>query len=258
MARLAPTLLPAYTALVSTWVTAWRSAGNAPARRHCPLPTRHLAAKKSRLSQSPDQDAALAAIIAPIVAELGFDLVRIQLSGKPGDRTLQVMAENPATGQLTLGECAAISRALDLPLEAADPIDGEYALEVSSPGIDRPLTRPADWLRWTGHEVRLKLDPQIDGRARAHGVILGLENANVTLDIKSVGAIVLPLAAIASAKLVLTPKLIKATKPLDMADADELIEMPAGTDADNDNDNDNDSDSDSDDHTDTDTDTSED
>ncbi len=171
-----------------------------------------------------DLDTRLNAIIAPIVADLGFDLVRIQLSGKPGDMTLQIMAEDPATGQLTLAECAAISRALDLPLDEADPIDSEYALEVSSPGIDRPLTRPSDWEKWAGHEVRLKLDPAVDGRVRAHGVIAAIAGETVTLDIKSIGAIALPLAAIASAKLVLTPKLIKATRPLDASDADELIE----------------------------------
>jgi ribosome maturation factor RimP len=177
----------------------------------------------------------LDAIIAPVVATLGFDLVRIQLNGKAGDMTLQVMAEDPATGQLTLGQCAEISRALDLPLEEADPIEGEYALEVSSPGIDRPLTRRKDWERWTGHEVRIKLDPPIDGRARAHGVIAGLDGDMITLTVKTVGTITLPLAAIAGAKLVLTPALIKATRPLDASDADELIEQP-DTAGDNDND----------------------
>lgn len=180
-------------------------------------------------------NAKLNAIIAPVVADLGFDLVRIQLSGKPGDMTLQVMAEDPATGQLTLEECAAISRALDLPLEESDPIESEYALEVSSPGIDRPLTRRGDWDKWQGHEVRLKLDPPVDGRARAHGVIGGLHDDMVTLEIKSVGAIELPFAAIASAKLVLTPKLLKASKPLDASGADDVIELP---DAANDTDND--------------------
>ena len=170
--------------------------------------------------------AALDAIIAPVVAELGYDLVRIQLLGTPGGRTLQIMAEDRATGQLTLGQCAEISRALDLPLEEADPIDGEYALEVSSPGIDRPLTRRADWERWAGHEVRVKIDPPVDGRARAHGVIGDLNGDMVTLTIKNVGAVVLPLAAIGAAKLVLTPALLKATRPLDASGADELIEFP--------------------------------
>ncbi len=186
----------------------------------------------------------LDAIIAPVVAELGYDLVRIQLSGKPGDMTLQVMAEDRTTGQLTLGQCAEISRALDLPLEEADPIESEYALEVSSPGIDRPLTRRSDWEKWAGHEVRLKLDPPVDGRARAHGVISGIESDVVTLDIKSVGPVALPFAAISAAKLVLTPRLINATRPLDASGADDVIELPEIADentADNDAaDNDND------------------
>ena len=168
----------------------------------------------------------LDAIIAPVVTDLGYDLVRVQLSGKPGDMTLQVMAEDRATGQLTLGQCAEISRALDLPLEAADPIESEYALEVSSPGIDRPLTRRHDWEKWAGHEVRLKLDPPIDGRARAHGMIGGIAADVVTIEVKSVGPIALPFAAISAAKLVLTPKLINATRPLDASGADEVIELP--------------------------------
>jgi ribosome maturation factor RimP len=180
---------------------------------------------RTTLTETADLAATLNAIIAPVVTELGFDLVRIQLTGKPGAMTLQVMAEDAATGQLTLAECARISRALDLPLEEADPIASEYALEVSSPGIDRPLTRRGDWERWTGHEVRMKLNPPVDGRARAHGVIGGLENDAVTLEIKSVGAIMLPFAAIESAKLVLTPKLLKATRPLDASGADEVIEL---------------------------------
>ena len=183
----------------------------------------------NHLTDTATLHATLNAIIAPVVAELGFDLVRVQLSGKPGDMTLQVMAEDRATGQLTLDQCAEISRALDVPLEEADPIDSEYALEVSSPGIDRPLTRLADWDKWQGHEVRLKLDPPVDGRARAHGVIAGLNGDMVTLEVKSVGPVILPFAAIAAAKLVLTPQLLKASKPLDASGADELIELPETT-----------------------------
>ncbi|KAB7644805.1 ribosome maturation factor [Polymorphobacter fuscus] len=194
------------------------------------------------MQQPADLATTLNAIIAPVVAELGYDLVRIQLTGKPGDMTLQVMAEDRDTGQLTLGQCAEISRALDLPLEEADPIDSEYALEVSSPGIDRPLTRTADWDRWAGHEVRVKIDPPVDGRARAHGVIGARNDDRVTLTIKSVGDIVLPLAAITAAKLVLTPALLKATRPLDASDADETIELPdIDSDVEGDSANDNDS-----------------
>ena len=188
--------------------------------------------------QTTDLAETLNAIIAPVVVQLGFDLVRVQLTGKAGDKRLQIMAEDPVTGQLTLGQCAEISRALDLPLETADPIEGEYALEVSSPGIDRPLTRRADWVRWIGHEVRMKIEPPVDGRARAHGVIGVLKDDMVTLIVKSVGDVVLPLAAISGAKLVLTPALLKATRPLDASGADEVIELP---DIDGDSANDNNS-----------------
>ena len=178
------------------------------------------------MTNAADLARTLDAIIAPVVATLGYDLVRIQLTGKSGDQRLQIMAEDRATGQLTLGQCAEISRALDLPLETADPIPGEYALEVSSPGIDRPLTRVVDWDRWVGHEVRVKIDPPVDGRARAHGVIGVRTGDVVTLAIKSVGDIALPLVAITAAKLVLTPALLKATQPLDASGADEIIELP--------------------------------
>lgn len=180
-----------------------------------------------------DLDARLQAIIAPVVATMGLELVRIQLSGQPGSLTLQVMAEDPATGQLTIDQCARLSRALDLPLDEADPIPGEYALEVSSPGIDRPLTRPRDWLAWIGHEVRLKLKPKLDGRARAHGDIVGLDGDDVLITSKVAELLRLPLDHIQGAKLVLTDRLIKASKPLDPTGADEIIET--GTAADNDN-----------------------
>lgn len=184
-----------------------------------------------------DLDARLASIIAPVVTAMGLELVRIQLSGQPGSFTLQVMAEDPATGQLTLDQCAALSRALDLPLDEADPIDGEYALEVSSPGIDRPLTRRIDWQNWLGHEARLKLDPPVDGRVRAHGEISALEGEEVVITGKTGGELRLPLANIRAAKLVLTDRLIAATRPLDTSGADEIIESGPllGSPADNDN-----------------------
>lgn len=180
-----------------------------------------------------DLDARLNAIIAPVVAAMGLDLVRIQLSGQPGSLTLQVMAEDPATGQLTIDQCTRLSRALDLPLDEADPISGEYALEVSSPGIDRPLTRRKDWEAWIGHEVRLKLEPKVDGRARVHGDIAGLDGDDALVTGRDGAVLRLPLDAIRGAKLVLTDRLIKASRPLDPTGADEIIE--SGDNADNDN-----------------------
>jgi ribosome maturation factor RimP len=141
--------------------------------------------------------------------------------------TLQVMAEDPATGQLTLDQCAALSRALDLPLDEADPIESEYALEVSSPGIDRPLTRAADWIKWAGHEVRMKLEPKVDGRVRVHGDIVGLDGNDAVVTGKDGETLRLPIANIKGAKLVLTNRLIAASRPLDATGADEIIETRA-------------------------------
>lgn len=181
-----------------------------------------------------DLDARLTAIIAPVVAAMGLDLVRVLLSGQPGSLTLQVMAEDPATGQLTIDQCAKLSRALDVPLEDADPIASEYHLEVSSPGIDRPLTRPGDWARWVGHEAKMALEPKVDDRARAVGTITGLDGDDVLLTTKVGLALRLPLANIKQAKLVLTDRLIAESKPLDPTGADEIIESSAPADNDND------------------------
>jgi ribosome maturation factor RimP len=182
--------------------------------------------------------ATLEALVAPIIANLGYELVRVQMNGREGAQTLQIMAEDPATGQLTLAQCSEISRALDEPLDEADPIEGEYALEVSSPGIDRPLTRPADWTRWAGHDVRLKLSaPLADGaqagRVALKGAIVGFDDAGVQLDVGG-SRVTLPLGQVASAKLVLTNKLIAATRPLDSDGADDIVDEPEFT-SDNDN-----------------------
>ena len=176
---------------------------------------------------------ALNDLIAPIVTDLGFDLVRVQMNGSKSAQTLQVMAEDRLTGQLTLDQCATISRALSDMLDATDPIEHEYRLEVSSPGIDRPLTRAADYAKWIGHEVRLKLVPGEGGTKRMHGVIGALVGDGVTIVVPTTGAAIVPLAGIEGAKLVLTNKLISASKPLDMSDAEDFIETP---DAINDND----------------------
>lgn len=208
-------------------------------RRHRPLQS-----FEARLTRSADLDATLAAIITPVVDAMGFALVRIQLAVQEGGRVLQIMAEDPATGQLTLDQCAALSRALDLPLEEADPIPGDYALEVSSPGIDRPLTRVRDFEQWAGFDVKLALKSPVDGRGRAQGVLGALEDDRITIELKSGTRLAIALDNIASAKLVLTDRLLAATRPLDASGADEVIEVPpvaagaAHGDAGNDNDND--------------------
>lgn len=166
--------------------------------------------------------AQLTRLIEPEVTRLGFDLVRVTLSGTK-HLSLQVMAEDPKTGQLTLDECATISRALSVMLDETDPIEDEYRLEVSSPGIDRPLTRDKDWTAWAGHEARVALAEAVDGRKRFQGIVRGLDGDTALLEVEGV-EVRLPLADIFSAKLTLTDALIKASKPLSPEGADDIIE----------------------------------
>lgn len=169
----------------------------------------------------------LRSLIEPVVEAAGFALVRVQLSGGR-DLTLQVMAEDPATGQLDLDQCAALSRALSPVLEAADPIPGPYRLEVSSPGIDRPLTRLADFDRFVPHRARIELAHgiAIGGaiRKRFQGALAGVAGEDILLDAEGVGRVRLPFADIRTAKLLLTDALIAATAPLDMRGADVVVE----------------------------------
>jgi ribosome maturation factor RimP len=111
-------------------------------------------------------------------------------------------------------------------LDEVDPIEHEYALEVSSPGIDRPLTRLGDYAKWVGHDVRVKLTESIDGRVRLHGTIAGVTGENVDFTVPTVGPVTVPFASIDSAKLVLTNKLIAASRPLDFGDAETIDEVP--------------------------------
>ncbi|GGD52428.1 ribosome maturation protein RimP [Croceicoccus pelagius] len=172
-------------------------------------------------------------LIEQEVKASGFDLVRVKLFGQDDERTLQIMAEDPATGQLVIDQCMALSRrissALDAREEAGDDlIEGAYRLEVSSPGIDRPLTRAKDYANWAGHEARINISKDAEAptgnRRTFHGDLIGLEGDNVVVDDRKNGRVEIPLATIHSAKLVLTDKLIKATVPLDTTGADEIIE----------------------------------
>lgn len=166
--------------------------------------------------------AALIQLIEPEVKALGFDLVRVKLFGQGDERTLQIMAERPETRQLVIDDCMAISRRLSDLLDETDPIEEAYRLEVSSPGIDRPLTRPHDYLDWAGHEARITVDEGIDGRKTFKGILKGLEGENVLLKDAKVGDVVLALTNINGAKLVLTDALISATTPLSSSGADEI------------------------------------
>ena len=171
----------------------------------------------------------LTAIIAPEAEAMGLSLVRVAYFGGESDPTLQVMAERPETRQLTIDDCADLSRRISVQLDALeeagkDPIEQAYRLEVSSPGIDRPLTRPTDFADWAGHEAKVALKEKLNGRQRFNGLLVGIDGDVVTILDKEEVEHKLPFEAIDTAKLVLTDKLIAATVPLSAEGADELEE----------------------------------
>ena len=172
--------------------------------------------------------AALNRLLEPEVEGLGYRLVRVAFVGGKSDPTLQIMAEDPATRQLDLSDCEKISRKLSekldaLEAEGRDPIEGGYRLEVSSPGIDRPLTRLSDYDDWTGHEARFTLFEPINGRKQFSGTLAGSADGNsVHLSGRDGQNYVIPLESIQSAKLLLTDKLIASTAPLSSEGADTI------------------------------------
>ena len=166
--------------------------------------------------------AELERMIEPEVKSLGFDLVRIMMIGGTSDPTLQIMAERPDTRQLGIADCEAISRRVSDLLDADDPIDGSYRLEVSSPGIDRPLTRLKDYSDWAGHEARITLREQSEGRKQYSGTLVGIEDDHVALTDRSGQAHAFLFSDISSAKLLLTDKLINATAPLSTDGAEHI------------------------------------
>jgi ribosome maturation factor RimP len=171
--------------------------------------------------------AALNALLEPEVESLGYRLVRVAMIGGTSDQTLQVMAERPDTRQLALADCEAISRKLSEKLDAMeaegrDPIEGGYRLEVSSPGIDRPLTRLADYDDWKGHEARVTLAEPLNGRKQFAGELAGTGDGTVNVVVKDGQEYAIPFASIHSAKLLLTDKLINATAPLSSEGADTI------------------------------------
>lgn len=173
-------------------------------------------------------------IVEPEVKALGFDLVRVKLyrGSDIGDeeQTLQIMAERPETGQLVIDDCAALSRRISDRIDALEEagevlIEGAYRLEVSSPGIDRPLTRLKDFVDWAGHEVKVKLhQPVADNRKALHGDLAGVEGDAILFDDRKSGRVTFSLDNVQSAKLVLTDRLIAATRPLDIGGAEDILE----------------------------------
>lgn len=166
----------------------------------------------------------VADLVEPVIEDLGYRLVRVRISGQHG-MTVQVMAER-SDGTLEIDDCVAITRVLSPLLDVDDPIPGGYRLEVSSPGIDRPLVRPGDFERWAGHEAKIELSELLAGRKRFRGLLEGYAEGEVRLQMEIEGhqspqIVGIPFDLIHSAKLVMTDDLLKRTgqqgRPADTA-----------------------------------------
>lgn len=168
-------------------------------------------APSDRFIQETGLAADLAALVEPVLDSLGFRLVRVEVSGRDG-KTVQVMAERP-DGSMTIEDCEAVSKAVSPVLDVQDIVSDSYRLEISSPGIDRPLVRPSDFVDWAGSEAKIELRAPIEGRKRFRGRLEGFENGEVLIeaDLGEAGhkVIGLAMALIASARLVLTDELIR-------------------------------------------------
>jgi ribosome maturation factor RimP len=185
-------------------------------------------------------DRRLAELLTPVIEGLGFELVRIRLMGG-ATRTLQIMADRP-DGGIEVDECGAISTAVSAVLDVEDPIEENYILEVSSPGIDRPLTRLKDFEMWKGWEARLETGELIDGRRRFKGMLAGVEGEEVLIEIEEGGqpvTIGLQFEWLSDAKLILTDELIsemlrqkKASGLIDETQFDDIETTEAGEDDD--------------------------
>ena len=176
----------------------------------------------------------IATLIQPHLDEMGLELVRVRLF-EGEERTLQIMAERPDTGQLTIPDCTALSHAISdafdaLEAEGRDPVPGAYRLEVSSPGIDRPLTRLKDFATFEGYDARLETNQPIDGRKRFKGVLAGVDGDEVLLNIEERGETVtvgLNFDLLSDAKLLLTDELIA----LMLKERKEAGTLPPGAEA---------------------------
>ncbi|QUS55997.1 ribosome maturation factor RimP [Pseudovibrio brasiliensis] len=173
-----------------------------------------------RIVKEKGLEARVAEIVEPVIVDLGYRLVRIRVNGNNGC-TLQIMAERP-DGTMAVEDCEEISHAVSPALDVDDPISGAYHLEVSSPGIDRPLVRAGDFERWAGHVVKIEMSVPQAGRKRYRGHIIGVEEGNAVIRMTDVQegqdeAARLPLDEIGSAVLVLTDELIDAALKADKA-----------------------------------------
>jgi len=157
------------------------------------------------------EDRQLLELLEPVAGAVGYNIVRLRLMSGKERRRLQVMAERPSDGEMGIDDCTKLSRAISEVLEAAeDAIKGDFVLEVSSPGIDRPLTRLEDFTSYEGLEARLELDRMADGRKRFKGVVAGIEGDNICLDEDDKpDTTLIPFSWIIDAKLVLSDELMK-------------------------------------------------
>ena len=155
------------------------------------------------------EDLKLLDLLDPVAEAAGYEIVRLRLMGGAERRRLQIMAERP-DGEMNVEDCTRLSRKVSEVMDAADPISGEYVLEVSSPGIDRPLTRPKDFETYEGYEIKIELDRLAEGRKRFRGVLAGLDGDQVGIDLEGEAeTAMIPIAWILEAKLVLTDELMK-------------------------------------------------
>jgi ribosome maturation factor RimP len=155
------------------------------------------------------EDLNLLELLDPVAEAVGYEIVRLRLMGGAERRRLQIMAERP-DGDMNVEDCTRLSRKISEVMDAADPITGEYVLEVSSPGIDRPLTRLKDFETFEGHEAKIELDRMAEGRKRFRGLLAGVEGEQVAIDLEGEEETALvPFAWIVEAKLVLTDELMK-------------------------------------------------
>ncbi len=154
----------------------------------------------------------VATAIAPAIAAMGFELVRVAILGREHP-TVQIMADRADGALITVEDCEAISHAVGAILDVADPIPGNWTLEVSSAGIDRPLTRAKDWNRFSGHLAKAETNMPVDGRKRFAGIVLGADAAHARMRLEDGSEVALPLADLRKARLVLTDELIAASAP---------------------------------------------
>lgn len=158
----------------------------------------------------------IAELITPTLESMGYELVRVHLSGSRSNMTLQIMAERQDGKTITVDDCETISHTVSAQLDVADPISSAYSLEVSSPGIDRPLTRLKDFQRFAGFEAKVQLVEPRDGRRNFRGIVLGVEGKDVAIELiaekkgDTAAKVTLPFSAIDQAKLVMNDALMKA------------------------------------------------